>query len=161
MTLLKVWTLFLRLNKLQKRKIRQKNKLETDDIANTQNIHKCNTHTGSNHSLRTKSQNCRVAALSWHPGFMSALWIQARKQQTASQHSGCWSQAVTLLRPQKWLFVAAWNTAMFPDIKWPEILFLTRVLCDEMKWITSVILSLGIFMSDCESRTECSTGKEK
>lgn len=103
----------------------------------------------SKHSLMSKSLDCWVAALSQHPEFMSALWMQAGKQQTASQRSGCWSRTVTRPRPQKWLFVAAGNAATFPNIKSPGILFLTSSLSAEIKWTISIILSLGISVTDC------------
>lgn len=87
-----------------------------------------------------KSQDCWVAAFSRRPEFMSALWMQAGKQQTASQRPGCWSRTVTRARPQKRLFVAAGNAATFPNIKSPGILFLTSSLSAEIKWIISIIL---------------------
>ncbi len=62
-------------------------------------IHRNATHRqASKHSLMSKSQDCWVAALSRHREFMSALWMQAGKQQTASQRSGCWSRTVTRAR---------------------------------------------------------------
>lgn len=76
------------------------NKMENDNIKCTV---KAFTETqmqhiqASRHSLM--SLDCWGAALSWHPEFMSALWMQAGKQQTASQQSGCWSWTVIRAQP--------------------------------------------------------------
>lgn len=112
----------------------------------------------SKNSEVCEPQNCWVAAFSQHPEFMSALWMQAGKQQTASQQSGSWSRTVTRIRSQKWLFVVAGNTATFPNVKWAEIfffLFLTSSL--SVRWdkvdLLLIIFSLDVSVSERETHT--------